>query len=268
MRMGPDRPGSGTLQMRVGRGRERFNMVSWHGSLVDSRNTREKKAKVLENLTAFQIINNTTRGTTPGLINLALGELGGRIPVVELQRGRRGTRLPPPGLHGMRLDRKRPARHSAPLSGTPRRSDRRSLLVTLKIGSRPWRLNQNQVGVGSEGANDGSDAGTLSRAGWHQIDHQLDDEKIESVSDDDTSGDFGPQSAFAHHDRDEMDPLSYLSVPGIDFQNFVESLFPSTIMQETTSSRNQIQELPKYDQSANTQNLSESNVLQNNGSYR
>ena len=43
------------------KGRERFNMVSWHGSLIGS-SIIQKRQQVLDHLTAFQRLHNTPRG--------------------------------------------------------------------------------------------------------------------------------------------------------------------------------------------------------------
>lgn len=61
------------------RQRSEFGLVSWHPRGI-GKLRKARHDKVVAKLTAAQKANNTTRGLTPGLINAALGEAGGRIP--------------------------------------------------------------------------------------------------------------------------------------------------------------------------------------------
>ncbi|KAL8689951.1 MAG: hypothetical protein Q9218_004498, partial [Villophora microphyllina] len=76
---GPEKPPANNIQMDLLRGREEWGLVTW---FEISLHKEENKArdKALACLTKEQIRNNTSRGFTPGLINPALGEAGGRIP--------------------------------------------------------------------------------------------------------------------------------------------------------------------------------------------
>ena len=56
------------LQTRCSRGRAAFNMLSWR-ERPRTRGPNKTRDHVLNQLTADQIANNTTRGTTPGIIN-------------------------------------------------------------------------------------------------------------------------------------------------------------------------------------------------------
>ena len=81
MRMHPSfRIAKNTLQQRNGRFRARFHLIAWHST--------NRKSEQLDADLASKLIKagidpalNTTRGLTPGLINPALGEAGGRIPI-------------------------------------------------------------------------------------------------------------------------------------------------------------------------------------------
>ena len=92
-----NRPNENALNMLASRSmRPLYKMLSWHTKgRVATINTR--RAAVLAQLTPAQIAANTTRGSTPGLINPALGEIGGRIPHPVLRTGQgvqRGSRRP------------------------------------------------------------------------------------------------------------------------------------------------------------------------------
>lgn len=82
------------LNMESSRMRPRYNMVSWHPTSDESREN-EIRQRVMRNLSPQQIAANTTRGTTPGLINPLQGEAGGRIAHLILRNGQgqvRGSR--------------------------------------------------------------------------------------------------------------------------------------------------------------------------------
>lgn len=61
-------------------------MISWQTTSKDSL-TNSKRNGVLARLTTAQINDNTTRGSTPGLINPNLGPTSARIPVPTPRRG-------------------------------------------------------------------------------------------------------------------------------------------------------------------------------------
>lgn len=74
--------------------RPRYKMVSWHPT-SDRSKENEIRQRVMKNLTPQQIAANTTRRSTPGLINPLQGEAGGRIPHLALRNGQgqvRGSR--------------------------------------------------------------------------------------------------------------------------------------------------------------------------------
>ena len=78
MRIGPrdNQPTAGLLRSRVSRPRVEFCILSWFEAPTVQHKTNNT---VLAKLSAAQIQNNTTRGSTPGLINPALGQAGGRV---------------------------------------------------------------------------------------------------------------------------------------------------------------------------------------------
>ncbi|KAL9605488.1 MAG: hypothetical protein Q9179_001329 [Wetmoreana sp. 5 TL-2023] len=67
------------LQMEISRNRSKWGLVSWLDIKLHEEDNKTRE-KALALLSPDQIRNNTTRGTTPGLINPELGEAGGRIP--------------------------------------------------------------------------------------------------------------------------------------------------------------------------------------------
>lgn len=71
-----NRPNENALNMRACRyWRPAYSLISWHG-----KGTSSKEARVVALLSPAQRNNNTTRGTTPGLINPDLGEGSPRVP--------------------------------------------------------------------------------------------------------------------------------------------------------------------------------------------
>ena len=88
------RPNNNSLNQNSGVKRAKYGMQSWFPKPARQvQNSR--RDTVLAMLSKEQIAANTTRGTTPGLINLALGENGGRIPYPARREGkgvRRGPR--------------------------------------------------------------------------------------------------------------------------------------------------------------------------------
>ena len=73
--------------------RPAWSMLAWQVTASAEQNDREQF--VLERLTDAQKSANTTRGSTPGLINPALGEMAGnRVALPDLVRDKRGPRPP------------------------------------------------------------------------------------------------------------------------------------------------------------------------------
>ena len=68
------------LQTRCSRGRAAFNLVSWRERKMNY-STNQTRDHVLKRLSADQIANNTTRGSTPGIINPLLPDTpANRVP--------------------------------------------------------------------------------------------------------------------------------------------------------------------------------------------
>ena len=80
----------------LARNRPKFGLVTWFPiSLHTKENALRDQA--LSKLSPYQKSHNTTRGTTPGLIDPARGEAGGRIPFPAIKCGSgkpRGSRAP------------------------------------------------------------------------------------------------------------------------------------------------------------------------------
>ena len=73
--------------------RPAWRMLAWQVTASAEQNNREQF--VLDRLTDAQKSANTTRGSTPGLINPALGEIAGnRIALPDLIQNKRGPRPP------------------------------------------------------------------------------------------------------------------------------------------------------------------------------
>ncbi len=70
-----NRPTLDNLRSRNSRKKSIYHMISWW-----TNPTAPGNRPVIQSLTPAQIAGNTTRGSTPGLIDPALGEAGGRIP--------------------------------------------------------------------------------------------------------------------------------------------------------------------------------------------
>lgn len=93
---GPSRPLShNNLQMNMSRNRSKWGLVSWCTISLHEKDNHARQ-DALNALSNEQINNNTTRGTTPGLKNPALGEAGGRVAVPKHigRTGRRARRAP------------------------------------------------------------------------------------------------------------------------------------------------------------------------------
>ena len=86
-----NRPKVITIQNHTTRNwRRRFTLLSWYNA-----HSTVKRNEVLAKLTAAQVAANSTRGTTPGLINPVLGEAGGRIPYPLMKEGEGEARSVP-----------------------------------------------------------------------------------------------------------------------------------------------------------------------------
>ena len=73
------------IQLRASRTwRPKFFILSWHTKGRFATNNNRASA-IRGMLSAAQIATNTTRGSTPGLINPSLGEQGGRIPLPDMR---------------------------------------------------------------------------------------------------------------------------------------------------------------------------------------
>lgn len=95
----PGRPSHhNNIQMLISRGRSKWSLLAWNDVKLHEEDNKSREA-ALARLTEDQIGNNTTRGTTPGLINPALGEKGGRIPNILPKRKSSGPRAAGKG-HG------------------------------------------------------------------------------------------------------------------------------------------------------------------------
>lgn len=74
--------------------RPAFTMLGWHAKGKSAGNNVRERA-VLAKLSQAQIAANTTRGTTPGLVDPALGEApGNRIALPVFERGKGKKRGP------------------------------------------------------------------------------------------------------------------------------------------------------------------------------
>lgn len=89
-----ERPTNNTLQMRVARFlRGNYSLIAWHDTIPwDKPNA--SRDRVLQSLTDAQKKANTTRGSTPGLIDPSLGAAGGMVPYPVLRRGQGQNRKP------------------------------------------------------------------------------------------------------------------------------------------------------------------------------
>ncbi|EDN04711.1 hypothetical protein I7I51_08991 [Histoplasma capsulatum] len=87
-RMHPEfRIAKNALQQRGVRFRQAFSILSWGSGNKQTQVVAEQLEKEME-ARGIDPALNSTRGLTPGLINLALGEAGGRIPVPEAYKQR------------------------------------------------------------------------------------------------------------------------------------------------------------------------------------
>lgn len=80
------------INMRMTRGRKKWSMACWREPRNGVTGPRDK---LLRTLSAYQLQNNTTRGSTPGLIDTSLGEVqGNRIPIPADKKPRAAYRKP------------------------------------------------------------------------------------------------------------------------------------------------------------------------------
>ena len=123
----PSKPFSGnTLSMRINRVLDDYSIVyTWHGT-KDWVNPTKDQLRREGALSDEARRNNTTRGFTPGLIDLSRGEQGGRIPLPESE-GRSQTV-------------KRQGRKTASTAARARKgkSKRPSIIVVDELEDQPW----------------------------------------------------------------------------------------------------------------------------------
>lgn len=202
MRMEQPRPNQTALQMRTSRGRTKFGMVSWHHA--PTMNKPETRRKVFEGLTTSQIMNNTTRGTTPGLVNPDLGELGGRIPVpISNSRSKQGQ------------NRTRPARRlNAARSSTARCTPSSSLRPNQKNARS--HLNHDQSKMDLDETSDSTNDETVS-----MVEECLRTPKRNR----EIPGAPKKFSASRNSARSANESFPDIPVPGHDFKNFAKSRF-------------------------------------------
>ncbi|KNG82508.1 hypothetical protein ANOM_009694 [Aspergillus nomiae NRRL 13137] len=88
------------LQQRSVRFRQQFSLIAWDSGNKRSRQLKQGILQKMQNIGLSPALN-TTRGITPGLVNPALGEDGGRIPlpnqynkVKRVARGRKPSKTP------------------------------------------------------------------------------------------------------------------------------------------------------------------------------
>ena len=93
------------LQTRCSRGRAAFTMLSWRERTRISK-VNKTRDEVLKQLSADQIANNTTRGSTPGIINPLLPD----TPANRVPRGRTKSQPDSPQNEQLDLQPKRPLR--------------------------------------------------------------------------------------------------------------------------------------------------------------
>lgn len=223
MRMEQPRPSQTSLQMRTSRGRTRFSMIAWHGhhnmnlsARPDDSNNKpicNTTQQVIDGLSVRQIMTNTTRGSTPGLVNPDLGELGGRIPVPAFRN--RSTRY---------HTRIRPARrlHAAGLLDADSAPSSSQILKQSSTGLNP---DHDQSRTYLDEANDSTDTEVLSVEGDYPEIRESNPSTISAVIGDPKTRASEQLPAFKQSVRSGIASFPYIPVPGLDFQNFIESLF-------------------------------------------
>ena len=93
------------LQTRCSRGRATFTMLSWRERTKKSKENKTR-ADVMKQLSPDQIANNTTRGSTPGIINPLLPD----TPANRVYRRRAQSRPDSPQNEPLDVQQKRPLR--------------------------------------------------------------------------------------------------------------------------------------------------------------
>lgn len=77
--------------MHISRNRPKWGLLCWFTIAIHNEKNGARD-EALTMLSDEQINNNTTRGTTPGLIDPSLGEAGGRVPLPITEIGAGGLR--------------------------------------------------------------------------------------------------------------------------------------------------------------------------------
>lgn len=108
------------INMRMTRGRRKWSMACWREPRNGATGPRQKLLRILS---AYQIRHNTTRGSTPGLINPSLGDVeGNRVPIPADRKPRAACRKPKRSTDA----RARLARSTSEASSQSPRDDRSS----------------------------------------------------------------------------------------------------------------------------------------------
>ena len=73
--------------------RPAWKMIAWHVTAGDDKQQNQRKQSVLDSLTDAQKQANTTRGSTPGLIDPTLGDVpDNRVPIPDLRLRKHGAK--------------------------------------------------------------------------------------------------------------------------------------------------------------------------------
>lgn len=217
-------------------------MIAWHGHHNmhlsarpgDSNNKpiSNTAQQVIDSLSVSQIMTNTTRGSTPGLVNPDLGELGGRIPVPTFRT--RSTRY---------HSRIRPARrlHAAGLLDADCVPSSSQILKQNSMGPNP---DHDQSRMYLDEANDSTDTEVLSVEGGYPEIRESDPSTISAVIEDPKTGASEHHPAFKQFIRSGIASFPYIPVPGLEFQNFIESLFARQTDNNDANAIGQVAKLP------------------------
>ena len=217
-------------------------MIAWHGhhnmnlsARPDDSNNKpicSTTQQVIDGLSVTQIMTNTTRGSTPGLVNPDLGEIGGRIPVPAFRT--RSTRY---------HSRIRPARrlHAAGLLDADCAPSSSRILKQNSTGPNPDR---DQSRMYLDEANDSTDTEVLSVEGGYPEIRESKPSTISAVIGDSKTGASEQPPAFKQSVRSGIASFPYIPVPGLDFQNFIESLFALQTDNNDADAIGQVAKLP------------------------
>ena len=83
-----NRPMHNAIQERICRTwRPAFGIIAWHSIGRWDTGPNKQHDTIIDSLSLYQQSRNTIRGTTPGLIDPILGEIGGRIPLPVMKLG-------------------------------------------------------------------------------------------------------------------------------------------------------------------------------------